>query len=112
MRGNENVVGGFLLVSILLIYIVNRRSHGVRADGVVLLECEDDQRDIHLSSRRQRQMCIRDTSGTAKDSEDTLQFSALTGTAPMIEEYPLEEVEKAYERMINNKARFRVVLKP
>ncbi len=51
-------------------------------------------------------------SGTAKDSEDTLQFSALTGTAPMIEEYPLEEVEKAYERMINNKARFRVVLKP
>lgn len=51
-------------------------------------------------------------SGTAKDSEDTLQFSALTGTAPMIEEYPLEEVEKAYARMINNKARFRVVLKP
>ena len=51
-------------------------------------------------------------SGTAKDSEDTLQFSALTGTAPMIEEYPLEEVEKAYDRMINNKARFRVVLKP
>ena len=30
----------------------------------------------------------------------------------MIEEYPLEEVEKAYDRMINNKARFRVVLKP
>jgi alcohol dehydrogenase/propanol-preferring alcohol dehydrogenase len=51
-------------------------------------------------------------SGTAKDSEDTLQFSAFTGTAPMIEEYPLEEVEKAYDRMINNKARFRVVLKP
>lgn len=51
-------------------------------------------------------------SGTAKDSEDTLQFSALTGTAPMIEEYPLDEVEKAYDRMINNKARFRVVLKP
>lgn len=51
-------------------------------------------------------------SGTAKDSEDTLQFSALTGTAPMIEEYPLKEVEKAYDRMINNKARFRVVLKP
>ncbi len=51
-------------------------------------------------------------SGTAKDSEDTLQFSGLTGTVPMIEEYPLEEVEKAYDRMINNKARFRVVLKP
>ena len=51
-------------------------------------------------------------SGTAIDSEDTLKFSAMTGTKPMIEEYPLEEVEKAYDRMINNKARFRVVLKP
>ena len=51
-------------------------------------------------------------SGTAKDSEDTLNFSALTGTVPMIEEFPLEDVEKAYDRMINNKARFRVVLKP
>lgn len=51
-------------------------------------------------------------SGTAKDSEDTLQFSALTKTTPMIEEYPLEKANEAYERMINNKARFRVVLKP
>lgn len=51
-------------------------------------------------------------SGTAKDSEDTLHFSALTGTTPMIEEYPLKEVNEAYDRMINNKARFRVVLKP
>ena len=51
-------------------------------------------------------------SGTAMDSEDTLNFSALTGTKPKIEEYPLEKVNEAYDRMINNKARFRVVLKP
>ncbi|NJY62966.1 alcohol dehydrogenase catalytic domain-containing protein [Salinimicrobium sp. CDJ15-81-2] len=51
-------------------------------------------------------------SGTAKDSEDTLNFSALTATVPMIEEYPLDKVNEAYDRMINNKARFRVVLKP
>jgi alcohol dehydrogenase, propanol-preferring len=51
-------------------------------------------------------------SGTAKDSEDTLQFSALTGTTPMIEEYPLDKVNEAYDRMIDNKARFRVVLIP
>ncbi|WP_081209927.1 alcohol dehydrogenase [Salegentibacter sediminis] len=51
-------------------------------------------------------------SGTAMDSEDTLNFSALTGTKPKIEEYPLDKVNEAYDRMINNKARFRVVLKP
>ncbi len=51
-------------------------------------------------------------SGTAMDSEDTLNFSALTGTRPKIEEYPLDKVSEAYDRMINNEARFRVVLKP
>ena len=51
-------------------------------------------------------------SGTAIDSEDTLKFSAMTDTKPMIEEYPLDKVAEAYDRMINNKARFRVVLKP
>ncbi|HEY9183803.1 MAG TPA: alcohol dehydrogenase [Salegentibacter sp.] len=51
-------------------------------------------------------------SGTAMDSEDTLNFSALTGTKPKIEEYPLDKANEAYDRMINNRARFRVVLKP
>jgi len=50
-------------------------------------------------------------SGTAKDSEDTLKFSAMTGTKPMIETYSLDDVNEAYGQMINNKARFRVVLK-
>jgi len=49
-------------------------------------------------------------SGTAIDSEDTLNFSALSASKPMIETFPLEKAAKAYERMITNKARFRVVL--
>jgi alcohol dehydrogenase/propanol-preferring alcohol dehydrogenase len=51
-------------------------------------------------------------SGSADDSEDTLDFSALTDTMPMIETYPLSDAEAAYDRMINNDARFRVVLVP
>ena len=46
----------------------------------------------------------------AKDSEDTLQFSSLTGVRPMIERYPLEKVAEAYDQMISGRARFRVVL--
>ncbi len=49
-------------------------------------------------------------SGTAKDSEDTLNFSSLTGVRPMIEKYPLEKAAEAYDRMIQGHARFRVVL--
>ncbi len=51
-------------------------------------------------------------SGTAMDSEDTLKFSAMTGTKPMIEEFPLDKANEAFEKMMNNNARFRVVLKP
>lgn len=51
-------------------------------------------------------------SGTPADSEDTLNFSALFDTKAMIEEYSLDDVNEAYEKMINNKSRFRVVLKP
>jgi D-arabinose 1-dehydrogenase-like Zn-dependent alcohol dehydrogenase len=49
-------------------------------------------------------------SGTARDSQDTLEFSLLSGVHPMIEKYPLGEVAEAYEQMHSGKARFRVVL--
>ena len=48
--------------------------------------------------------------GTARDSQDTLEFSLLSGVHPMIEKYPLGEVAEAYEQMHSGKARFRVVL--
>jgi propanol-preferring alcohol dehydrogenase len=49
-------------------------------------------------------------SGTARDSQDTLEFSALTDVHPMIEKYPLERVAEAYEQMHSGRVRFRVVL--
>ena len=49
-------------------------------------------------------------SGTARDSEDTLNFSLLSGVHPMIERYPLEKAADGYEQMMSGKARFRVVL--
>lgn len=49
-------------------------------------------------------------SGTAKDSEDCLGFSALHGIRPMTEEKPLEDAQAAYDRMMSGDARFRVVL--
>ena len=49
-------------------------------------------------------------SGTGMDSEDTLNFSALTGVRPMTEVYPLERAAEAYDRMMSGNARFRVVI--
>jgi len=48
--------------------------------------------------------------GDAKDSEDTMNFSATTGVRPRIETFALEKAGEAYERTMSNRARFRVVL--
>ncbi|AEI67432.1 alcohol dehydrogenase [Corallococcus macrosporus] len=50
-------------------------------------------------------------SGVPQDSQDTLAFSALTGVRSQNEVFPLERAGEAYERMMGNHARFRVVLK-
>lgn len=49
-------------------------------------------------------------SGRSIDSQDTMAFSAHTGVRPMTEAFPLERAAEAYERMMSNEARFRVVL--
>jgi propanol-preferring alcohol dehydrogenase len=49
-------------------------------------------------------------SGTARDSQDTLEFSALSDVHPMIEKFPLTRAGEAYERMNTGKVRFRAVL--
>jgi D-arabinose 1-dehydrogenase-like Zn-dependent alcohol dehydrogenase len=49
-------------------------------------------------------------SGTASESEDTMDFSVLSKIRPLIEIFPLERATEAYERMMSGRARFRVVL--
>jgi D-arabinose 1-dehydrogenase-like Zn-dependent alcohol dehydrogenase len=49
-------------------------------------------------------------SGNSIDSQDTLEFSALTGVRSMNEIFPLERAAEGYEHMMSGKARFRAVL--
>ena len=49
-------------------------------------------------------------SGTAKDSEDTLQFCSMTGVRAMIEKFPLEKAAEAYDHMLSGRVQFRAVL--
>src|SRR5713101_4215276 len=48
--------------------------------------------------------------GTPIENEDTLAFSVLENIRPMIETLPLEQAAEAYARMMQGKARFRMVL--
>jgi D-arabinose 1-dehydrogenase-like Zn-dependent alcohol dehydrogenase len=51
-------------------------------------------------------------SGTAVDSEDTMNFSVLSNVRPMVETFPLAQAAEAYAHMMSGKARFRVVVIP
>lgn len=51
-------------------------------------------------------------SGTAFDSQATMEFAAQNHVKTIIEEFPLDQVQAAYDRMMSGKAHFRVVLKP
>jgi propanol-preferring alcohol dehydrogenase len=48
--------------------------------------------------------------GNPATGDATLRFSALSGVSAMIETVPLEQAAEAYARMIEGKARFRIVL--
>jgi hypothetical protein len=45
--------------------------------------------------------------GGAQGLRGDLNFCAMTGVRPMIEEFPLEDAARAYQRMITNQVRFR-----
>ncbi|MGW1723542.1 alcohol dehydrogenase [Streptomyces sp. NPDC002306] len=49
-------------------------------------------------------------SGTARDVQDTMEFSALHGIRPTVETAPLSEADAAYQKMLSGGARFRMVL--
>jgi propanol-preferring alcohol dehydrogenase len=51
-------------------------------------------------------------SGSAMDSEDTMNFSALTGVKPRTEMFKFEQAEQAFDRVMQNQVRFRAVLTP
>ncbi|MFD3451979.1 alcohol dehydrogenase [Streptomyces sp. NPDC058691] len=51
-------------------------------------------------------------SGTSRDVEHAMNFSALAGVRPMTETVPLEEVNEAFGRMMSGAARFRMVIVP
>jgi propanol-preferring alcohol dehydrogenase len=48
--------------------------------------------------------------GSGIDSEATMNFSAQQAIRPQIEKYPLENINEAWQQMITNQARFRVVI--
>ena len=63
-----------------------------------------------ISLLRARRSLVGWPSGTAIDSQDTLDFSALSDIRSMNQVFPLEKAQEAFDLMMSGKARFRCVL--
>ncbi|MFJ5220999.1 alcohol dehydrogenase [Streptomyces sp. NPDC088354] len=87
---------------------------GLQSRGELILVGLDDgplpitPAQLILSART----VIGHPSGTSRDVEHTMNFSALAGIRPMTETVPLEEVNEAFARMMSGAARFRMVIVP
>jgi len=93
---------------------ISSLTNGVGVDGILLtLGASGEPLSINtiqlISGRKSIQGW---PSGAPIDAEDTLNFASLTGTKAMIESYPLSKAKEAYDRMMSNEARFRVVIVP
>lgn len=85
---------------------------GLSVDGKLILlgAAMDSFQVFPLKLIMERKAITGWPSGTSQDSQDTLNFSALTGVRSMNHTFPLEKAAEAYDFMMSGKARFRVVL--
>jgi len=87
---------------------------GLGLDGTLLLIGLDPKPlQISIGDLLPKRASIRSwPSGSAIDTEETLKMAHLHGIKPMIEVFPLDKINEAFDLMMSNKARFRVVIKP
>jgi D-arabinose 1-dehydrogenase-like Zn-dependent alcohol dehydrogenase len=85
---------------------------GLATNGklVVLGAAADPIQVSSIALLRARRSITGWPSGTSMDSQDTLDFSALSDIRSMNEIFPLEKAQEAYDHMMSGKARFRSVL--
>ncbi|BGP26898.1 alcohol dehydrogenase [Rhodotorula toruloides] len=84
---------------------------GLAVNGQLLTLAVADKLEVPIMTLIQKRASIRGwPSGSAADSEDTVKFAQMSGVECMVEEYPLDKVNEAFNSMMEGKARFRSVL--
>jgi len=86
--------------------------HGLTSRGkIMLVAAPAEPFEVNAFSLLRGRSIQGWSAGTAIDSEDTMNFSTLTGVRPQVEVFPLDQANEAFQVMIENRARFRVVLR-
>jgi propanol-preferring alcohol dehydrogenase len=88
---------------------------GLAVDGIVLTLGLDPVQplSIHAGSLIAGRTSVKGwSSGHAFDSEECCKFAAEHNIKCMVQTFPLSKVKEAYDLMLSNKAKFRVVITP
>lgn len=84
---------------------------GLAVDGTLLILGIAEPLSIPIGPMVQKRLQVRGwPSGSPIDSEETVAFAKLAGVRCLIEKFPLDQVNAAYTKMMEGKARFRAVL--
>ncbi|CDZ98236.1 Alcohol dehydrogenase, class V [Phaffia rhodozyma] len=93
--------------------VVKELVNGLAVDGTLLVLAPVNELSIPMMPVIQKRLRVQGwPSGTAKHSEECILFSQHQGIKTMIEKFPLERADEAYENMTSGKTRFRAVLIP
>ncbi|KAI9793115.1 MAG: hypothetical protein M1816_001013 [Peltula sp. TS41687] len=85
--------------------------YGLRSYGTLLLLSPGVSLSVDTNPLIQKALSVRGwSSGHAIDSEDTIRFALTTGVNCLVEKFPLDQYQQAYDKMMSGKARFRAVL--
>ena len=87
---------------------------GIARNGTLLIMGIDKEpMEAHSAALIKNKCTIKGhASGSAYDSQQTLQFAEQQKVRVVTEEFPLEKAQEAYDRMMDGKAHFRCVLVP
>lgn len=84
---------------------------GLAVNGSLVILGVADKLEVPMMPMISKRLSVRGwPSGTPADELDTLEFAMTTGVDTRIEKYSLDQVQEAYDSMMNNKARFRSVI--
>jgi D-arabinose 1-dehydrogenase-like Zn-dependent alcohol dehydrogenase len=85
---------------------------GLAHHGTLLVVCAD-QKGLNINPLQMlmnRGKIVGHASGDASDSQDTLNFAVKHKVEAMIETFPLDKAQEAYDHMMKGSPKFRVVL--
>lgn len=91
--------------------VINKLMGGLATDGILLILAVAGNIEVPMGPMIQKRLSIRGwPSGTPADEEDTIRFAQAADVHCQVQKFSLDQIQDAYDAMMEGKARFRSVI--